>query len=757
MADVISISLPDGSAREYPAGTTAGDVAVVDRQAPGQGRRRGAADGERDRPRPAARRRRPVAIITDDTDGRAPRAAPLHGPRHGAGGDAAVPGRQVLDRPGDRERLLLRLRPARRRDVHEDDLLRSKTEMREIIAADQPFVRSRGLGRRGAGRCSPTSPTSARSSSGAAAGDEPSRRRLDAGEVAAGGTISVYRNTPEFVDLCKGPHVPTTGRLGHFKLQKVAGAYWRGDEKGPMLQRIYGTAWESDAALKATSSMLAEAEKRDHRRLATELDLLSFPSELGGGLAVWHPKGAIIRKLMEDYSRQRHEHGGYEFVYTPHLAKARAVRDQRPPRLVRRRHVPADGDGQRHVLHEADELPDALPDLPVAPAQLPRAAAAAVRAGHRVPLRAGRHAARADAHPRLHAGRQPHLLHARAGARRDRLAARLRAVGAAGVRLRRLHVQPVDQGPGQVRRHGRGLGRRPPTRCARRSSATASSTRSRRATPRSTARRSTSTCATPSAARGSCRRSSTTSTCPSGSTSSTSAPTTPGTGRSCCTAPCSARSSGSSACCSSTTPATSRRGCRRCRCACCPWRRPTRSTPRRSSTACAPPAVASTSVGAGEPLGKRIRAAKLEKIPYMLVVGDDDVADGTVGVNRRGERRPERGVELARSSSASPTRSRWPEAEALQRLTRHLLERLWNGWRNAYVTSGGAVGGVAADDVEVGPGQRVHAHPRVGPARRRDPHRPPRRPRVRHPQRLPVRRRAPARAAVPRGRPTSRR
>ena len=145
----------------------------------------------------------------------------------------------------------------------------------------------------------------------------------DAHEVAGDGAISVYRNTDDFVDLCRGPHVPSTGKLGHFKLQKVAGAYWRGNEKGPMLQRIYGTAWESRQALEDHLHQLVEADKRDHRRLATELDLLSFPSELGGGLAVWHPKGGIIRKLMEDYSRQRHERGGYEFVYTPHLTNAR--------------------------------------------------------------------------------------------------------------------------------------------------------------------------------------------------------------------------------------------------------------------------------------------------------------------------------------------------------------------------------------------------------------------------------------------------
>ncbi len=129
--------------------------------------------------------------------------------------------------------------------------------------------------------------------------------------MSADGVISVYRNTDDFVDMCVGPHVPSTGRLGHFKLQKVAGAYWRGNEKGPMLQRIYGTAWESKQALADHLHQLEEAAKRDHRKLATELDLLSFPSMLGGGLAVWHPKGAIMRKLIEDYSRLRHEQGGY--------------------------------------------------------------------------------------------------------------------------------------------------------------------------------------------------------------------------------------------------------------------------------------------------------------------------------------------------------------------------------------------------------------------------------------------------------------
>ena len=143
-----------------------------------------------------------------------------------------------------------------------------------------------------------------------------------AGEASTDGSVTYYRNGEGFIDLCLGPHVPSTGRLGHFALQKVAGAYWRGDEKQPMLQRIYGTAWADKKALKGHLHRLVEAEKRDHRRLAAELDLVSWPESLGPGLAVWHPKGALVRKLIEDYSRDRHEAGGYDFAYSPHIAKA---------------------------------------------------------------------------------------------------------------------------------------------------------------------------------------------------------------------------------------------------------------------------------------------------------------------------------------------------------------------------------------------------------------------------------------------------
>jgi threonyl-tRNA synthetase len=122
-------------------------------------------------------------------------------------------------------------------------------------------------------------------------------------------------------DLCRGPHVPTTKHIPAFKLTRVAAAYWRGNEHNPQLQRIYGTAWESQEAMDAHLALLAEAERRDHRKLGAELDLFSFPEEIGSGLPVFHPKGGIIRRELENYSRRRHEESGYEFVNTPHISK----------------------------------------------------------------------------------------------------------------------------------------------------------------------------------------------------------------------------------------------------------------------------------------------------------------------------------------------------------------------------------------------------------------------------------------------------
>ena len=201
--------------------------------------------------------------------------------------------------------------------ISNDDLQAIEDRMKELVDADQPFERHE------------VSVEEARE----LFKDEPYKLEIiekvtsgeagvdDAGELS-GDVVSYYRNSDTFLDMCTGPHVPSTGRLGHFKLQKVAGAYWRGDEGRPVLQRIYGTAWGNKKDLKKHLHRLEEAEKRDHRRLARELDLVSWPEELGPGLVVWHPKGAIIRKLMEDYSRDRHVKGGYEFAYSPHIAKS---------------------------------------------------------------------------------------------------------------------------------------------------------------------------------------------------------------------------------------------------------------------------------------------------------------------------------------------------------------------------------------------------------------------------------------------------
>jgi len=158
--------------------------------------------------------------------------------------------------------------------------------------------------------------------------------KFKSGDVAEGasvevgqGELTIYDNLGRdgkalWGDLCRGPHLPSTKYIPAFKLMRSAGAYWRGSEKNPMLQRIYGTAWPTQEALDQYLHLLEEAEKRDHRKLGSELDLFSFPEEIGSGLAVFHPKGGIIRMAMEEYSRKRHVEEGYEFVYSPHLTKA---------------------------------------------------------------------------------------------------------------------------------------------------------------------------------------------------------------------------------------------------------------------------------------------------------------------------------------------------------------------------------------------------------------------------------------------------
>jgi len=140
-------------------------------------------------------------------------------------------------------------------------------------------------------------------------------------EGIAEDTVSVY-SQGDFVDLCRGPHLPSTGRLRAYKLLSIAGAYWRGDERNPMLQRIYGTAFPSQEQLDEFLRLREEAARRDHRRLGRELDLFSIPEQLGGGLVLWHPKGALIRYLIEEFWRKEHLKRGYDLVFTPHIARA---------------------------------------------------------------------------------------------------------------------------------------------------------------------------------------------------------------------------------------------------------------------------------------------------------------------------------------------------------------------------------------------------------------------------------------------------
>ena len=158
---------------------------------------------------------------------------------------------------------------------------------------------------------------------GIKSGDDESNANVEVG----GTELTIYDNLgrdgePVWKDLCRGPHLPSTKMIPAFRLMRSSGAYWRGSEKNPMLQRIYGTAWPSQEELDGYLHLLEEAEKRDHRKLGAELDLFSFPEEVGSGLAVFHPKGGIIRRAMEDYSRKRHEEEGYQFVYSPHLTKS---------------------------------------------------------------------------------------------------------------------------------------------------------------------------------------------------------------------------------------------------------------------------------------------------------------------------------------------------------------------------------------------------------------------------------------------------
>ena len=321
----VKVSLPDGSSHTLWTGSTAADLAaLLGYQATGDALFV-VVDGEdRDLSAPLL-----DGAVVDVVTADSPRA--LHVIRHST---AHVMAQAVLDvYPG----ATFAIGPPIENGFYYDfelpdsaaftdgDLERISSRMHEIVTEDQPFKRfevsvdeALEIFSDHRYKCEIIEAVNAAAEADAETDEIRS-------EVSYGSTVSCYRNGSNgdgFVDLCRGPHVPSTGRLGHFALQRVSGAYWRGSEHNPMLQRIYGTAWSTAEELEQHLEQLAEAERRDHRRLAAELDLVSWPSELGPGLAVWHRKGARVRKIMEDYSRMRHEQGGYDIVYSPHIAKA---------------------------------------------------------------------------------------------------------------------------------------------------------------------------------------------------------------------------------------------------------------------------------------------------------------------------------------------------------------------------------------------------------------------------------------------------
>ncbi|WP_438943105.1 threonine--tRNA ligase [Nonomuraea aridisoli] len=203
---------------------------------------------------------------------------------------------------------------------HPDDLKRVEKRMREIVKQGQLFSRRVVTDEEARAELAAEPYKLELIGLKGGAADEESVE-VGAGELTIYDNLDPKTGELKWKDLCRGPHVPSTRSIPAFKLMRSGGAYWRGSEKNPQLQRIYGTAWESREKQDDYLHLLEEAEKRDHRKLGAELDLFSFPDELGSGLAVFHPKGGVVRKVMEDYSRRRHEEAGYEFVNTPHITK----------------------------------------------------------------------------------------------------------------------------------------------------------------------------------------------------------------------------------------------------------------------------------------------------------------------------------------------------------------------------------------------------------------------------------------------------
>jgi threonyl-tRNA synthetase len=213
-----------------------------------------------------------------------------------------------------------------------EDLVAIEAKMREVIAGNSPFS-CEEIGKAKAHKLFSEQPY-----------------KLELIDELPETKVTIYRQG-SFVDLCRGPHVDSTGEIKAFKLTSIAGAYWRGDERRPMLQRIYGVAFETEAELKGYLERLAEAAKRDHRRLGKELDLFSLHEEFGPGLVHWHPKGALVRQIIEDFWKAEHRKRGYEIVYTPHIAKLNLWKTSGHWDFYRENlYSPMDVEGQEYIV-----------------------------------------------------------------------------------------------------------------------------------------------------------------------------------------------------------------------------------------------------------------------------------------------------------------------------------------------------------------------------------------------------------------------
>jgi threonyl-tRNA synthetase len=213
-----------------------------------------------------------------------------------------------------------------------EDLQTIEMKMKEIIKADTPFVR-KDINKEEAKELFAAQPY-----------------KLELIEELEGDGVSTYQQGA-FTDLCRGPHVNSTGEIKAFKLTSIAGAYWRGDERRPMLQRIYGVAFSTEAELDAYLEKLAEAGKRDHRKLGKELDLFSIHDEAGPGLVHWHPKGSVVRRIIEDFWKDEHFKRGYDVIYTPHIAKVNLWQTSGHWDFYRENlYSPMDIDGQEYII-----------------------------------------------------------------------------------------------------------------------------------------------------------------------------------------------------------------------------------------------------------------------------------------------------------------------------------------------------------------------------------------------------------------------